>query len=112
REAGFWPDVVLSGHAHLYQRYTRKVDGREIPYVVAGSGGFSATPPRSTVTTPFTFGEYTLVKDPVVDFGYLTVTVDMSKATSYLTIAFNDRTNTRIHDMLRLNLKTGRVLKT
>jgi calcineurin-like phosphoesterase family protein len=112
REAGFWPDAVLSGHAHLYQRYTRKVDGREIPYVVAGSGGFSATPPRSTVTAPFTFGEYTLVKDPVVDFGYLTVTVDMSKSTSYLTIEFNDRTNTRIHDTLRLNLKTGRVLKT
>lgn len=43
REAGFWPDAVLSCHAHLYQRYTRKVDGREIPYVVSGSGGFAAT---------------------------------------------------------------------
>ena len=113
REAGFWPDAVLSGHAHLYQRYTRKVDGREIPYVVAGSGGFSATRPQGKLPkTPFTFGEYTLVKDPVIDFGYLTVTVDMSKKTSYLTITFNDRTNTHIHDTLRLNLKTGHVLKT
>ena len=33
--------MVLSGHAHLYQRYTRimKSDGRQIPYVVAGNGG-------------------------------------------------------------------------
>jgi DNA repair exonuclease SbcCD nuclease subunit len=46
RQAGLWPDAVLSGHAHLYQRFTREVDGREIPYVVSGSGGFAATPPQ------------------------------------------------------------------
>src|SRR5207237_4087324 len=45
RAAGLWPDAVLSGHAHLYQRFTRSVGGREIPYVVAGSRGFAATPP-------------------------------------------------------------------
>jgi hypothetical protein len=38
---------VLSGHAHLYQRFTRKVDGREIPYIVCGSGGFAITPPKA-----------------------------------------------------------------
>jgi len=40
--AGIWPDIVLSGHAHLYERYTRtmKSDGREIPYVVSGNGGY------------------------------------------------------------------------
>jgi len=40
--AGIWPDLVLSGHAHLYERYTRKMksDGREIPYVVSGNGGY------------------------------------------------------------------------
>ena len=42
KAAGIWPDLVLSGHAHLYERYTRtmKADGREIPYVVAGNGGY------------------------------------------------------------------------
>ncbi len=42
KEAGIWPDLVLSGHAHLYERYTRtmKADGRQIPYVVAGNGGY------------------------------------------------------------------------
>jgi hypothetical protein len=40
--ANMWPDIVLSGHAHLYERYTRtmKADGRQIPYVVAGNGGY------------------------------------------------------------------------
>jgi len=40
--AKIWPDIVLSGHAHLYERYTRtmKADGRQIPYVVAGNGGY------------------------------------------------------------------------
>ncbi|MGA2099118.1 MAG: metallophosphoesterase [Candidatus Acidiferrum sp.] len=39
---GIWPDLVISGHAHLYERYTRvmKADGRQIPYVVAGNGGY------------------------------------------------------------------------
>ena len=110
RAAGFWPDAVLSGHAHLYQRFTRSVDGREIPYVVAGSGGFAATPPVGGLSkAPVTVGEYTLVKPPIVEFGYLTVTVDMTGKTSYLTITFNDRTNTRIHDTLKLNLAKGTV---
>jgi hypothetical protein len=40
--AKIWPDLVLSGHAHLYERYTRfmKADGRQIAYVVAGNGGY------------------------------------------------------------------------
>ncbi|MGC2288025.1 MAG: metallophosphoesterase [Candidatus Acidiferrum sp.] len=40
--ANVWPDIVLSGHVHMYERYTRTMsaDGREIPYVVAGNGGY------------------------------------------------------------------------
>jgi hypothetical protein len=110
REAGFWPDAVLSGHAHLYQRFTRKVDGREIPYVVSGSGGFSATQPVAGLPkAPLTVGEYTLVKNPIVEFGYLSVTVDLSGASGHLAITFHDRTNTRVHDHLRLDLATGKI---
>jgi hypothetical protein len=38
--AGRIPDAVFAGHAHNYQRFTRRMHGREIPWVVAGSGGF------------------------------------------------------------------------
>jgi acid phosphatase type 7 len=33
------PDIVLSGHVHNYQRFTRRLDDRQIPYIVAGNGG-------------------------------------------------------------------------
>lgn len=41
-KAGRWADMVVAGHVHDYQRFTRKVtsDGRQIPYVVAGAGGY------------------------------------------------------------------------
>jgi len=40
--AQIWPDIVLSGHSHMYERYTRtmKADGRQIAHVVAGNGGY------------------------------------------------------------------------
>jgi hypothetical protein len=38
--AGRVPDAVFTGHAHNYQRFARQVRGRQIPYIVAGSGGF------------------------------------------------------------------------
>jgi acid phosphatase type 7 len=39
-ESGQYPDVVLSAHAHLYQRITHTyANGRQIPYLIAGSGG-------------------------------------------------------------------------
>jgi hypothetical protein len=106
--AGFWPDAVLSGHAHLYQRFTRSVDGRQIPYLVAGSGGFSATPPIGGLpNTPITIGEYTLVKEPIVEFGYLTITLDFSTTNPTVTIDFNDCSNTATHDSVTLNLSDG-----
>lgn len=40
KTAGILPDLVLSGHAHLYERYTRYVGTSQIPFVVAGMGGY------------------------------------------------------------------------
>jgi len=107
--AGFWPDAVLSGHAHLYQRFTRATGGRRFPYVVAGSGGYSATKPKAGLApAPVTVGEYTLERDPIVEFGYLTVTVTMSTRPT-LKIEFNDRTNTQTHDSVTVYLKSGKL---
>jgi predicted phosphodiesterase len=38
--AGRGPDAVFTGHAHIYERFTRRRGGREIPHVVAGAGGY------------------------------------------------------------------------
>jgi hypothetical protein len=40
-EASRWPDLILSGHIHTYERFTRPLpDGKELAYVVAGAGGY------------------------------------------------------------------------
>jgi hypothetical protein len=40
QESGQYPDVVLSAHAHLYQRLSCFcADGRQIPFLVVGCGG-------------------------------------------------------------------------
>jgi calcineurin-like phosphoesterase family protein len=40
-ETGVKPDIVFSGHVHNYQRFAKQYpDGKTIPYIVAGGGGF------------------------------------------------------------------------
>ncbi len=38
-QLGVWPHAVLAGHAHNYQRFTRRRANMEIPYLIAGNGG-------------------------------------------------------------------------
>jgi len=88
--AGIWPDLVLSGHAHLYERYTRtmKADGRQIPYVVAGNGGYynlskmkvnssGAKPTASQHSEPDGQGNtITLDQFNDTEYGFLRITVN------------------------------------
>lgn len=39
-KSGRLPDIIFNGHVHNYQRFTRNIKGREVPYVVAGAGGY------------------------------------------------------------------------
>jgi acid phosphatase type 7 len=39
-EAKRAPDLILSGHVHDYQRFTRTFNGKQIPYIVTGNGGY------------------------------------------------------------------------
>lgn len=89
QQAGIWPDMVISGHAHLYERYTRtmKSDGRQIPYVVAGNGGYynlskikltasGAKPVPGLHTEPDGQGNIiTLDQYNETDWGFLRITV-------------------------------------
>ncbi len=36
-----YPNLILSGHVHNYQRFTNVVGGLQIPCVVAGAGGYT-----------------------------------------------------------------------
>jgi predicted phosphodiesterase len=108
KAAGLWPDVLLSGHAHLYQRFTRNLpNGQQAPYIVAGSGGFAATTPKHLPPAPITVGDYTLEINPIVDFGYLTVETDARTIT--LTFKTADGGPVVVRDSVSVNLKTGRI---
>jgi len=87
--AGILPDMVLSGHAHMYERYTRFVGTTQIPFVVAGMGGYfnlggfkriSKKPPVPAPVPPITESDYknnkvTMKAYDDLTFGYLRVTV-------------------------------------
>jgi len=108
KAAGVYPDLVLSGHAHLYQRFTRRIAGKEIPYIVAGSGGFAATQPQTTLgNAPITVGDHTLEINPLVDFGYLTISTDGKT----LTASFRSPTGNGVQelDSVTVDLQEGKI---
>ena len=41
--SGRTPDVILSGHVHDTQRFSRTLDDKEILYIIAGKGGYATT---------------------------------------------------------------------
>ncbi len=87
---GFGPHAILSGHAHNYQRFTRTVNGQEIPFIIAGSGGHNASPLRvgkgnSTIRTPVTEGDH-IFERYFHDYGYLRITVTQK----LMSIEFHD----------------------
>ncbi len=108
KAAGLWPDVVLSGHAHLYQRFTRVVNGKHVPYIVSGSGGYAATAPQGSVpTAPYTIGDTTLEVDPIAEFGYLTLVTDGNTIT--ITFKTAEGGTVTVRDSVTVDLTQGRV---
>jgi 3',5'-cyclic AMP phosphodiesterase CpdA len=77
------PDAVFAGHVHNYQRFTRRRnDGREVPYIVAGAGGYwhlhyVEKHLGRKVQTPFTAGDPSVTLESYCDdrHGYLRLEV-------------------------------------
>ena len=73
--AGLYPDLFLSGHAHNYQRYTRRIAGKTIPYIVAGTGGMNPQHVADATGQPAD-GSATVTYDrALASLGYLFITV-------------------------------------
>ncbi len=75
-------DLVLNGHVHNYQRFTRQLDGKPITYIVAGAGGYHNLHHMGKVNGQPPPPEWQDEELGVVlnaynqtDFGYLTLTV-------------------------------------
>jgi len=82
KKAGVMPDAILSGHAHNYQRHTRRLNfaGRpmEIPFVVAGCGGHNDLAP--TPANGQVMGDHSYDRS-LRGYGYLVVTVPPQRLT-------------------------------
>jgi len=118
--AGIWPDLHLSGHSHLYERYTRTIGGKQIPYVVAGMGGFynlpglkAGTKPAAPTTpasgtdasgNPLTINVYT-----DTEFGYLRITATATSLTAEFITVDPATGKTGTGDTFTVNLTAGTV---
>ncbi len=81
--SGRVPDMVLSGHVHDYQRFTRTIGNKQVPYIVSGNGGYHNLHQLAQGATHgeelapgviFEFGDAT-------QYGFLKLTVDGGKIT-------------------------------
>lgn len=77
-QVGVLPDLFLSAHAHNYQRYTRRLGGKNIPYIVAGTGGMPPQPLPDASGQPFGAAHEATYDGALKSFGYLFVTITKS----------------------------------
>jgi 3',5'-cyclic AMP phosphodiesterase CpdA len=122
--SGRWPDAVFSGHVHNYQRFTRTRDGRDIPFLVAGAGGYAndrksmhklqLDPRRQPIPPgrPFqtTLPDVVLNHYEETNSGFLRITVDGESLTGeYFLVPFDDAPPATPADSFRLNWQTHRL---
>jgi uncharacterized protein YukJ/predicted phosphodiesterase len=113
KQAGVAPDIVLSGHAHNYQRFTRKffLDGvaLEIPYFVVGCAGRGITPirlPASGGPIAGASGDHSL-RQFYNGFGYMTLTINSRVLTAeFFGVSGQD---TIPMDNITLDLRTHKI---
>ena len=114
------PDAVFAGHVHNYQRFTRAYQDRQIPYIVAGAGGYwhlhqviqvQGQPVKTPYPVP---GEDVTLESYCDDHhGYLVLEVDgTSLAGRYYSVPTQQEpasTPSQLIDSFTLNLKTHQM---
>lgn len=76
---GMDPDAYLSGHAHNYQRYTRRIRGKQVPYIVIGTGGISPKEVPDATGQPVDDSHETTYDAAMASYGYLYVTASRAQ---------------------------------
>jgi hypothetical protein len=125
KSAGRWPDIVLGGHVHDYQRFTQKLeDGTQIPHLIMGSGGYADTVKAmhklqrdpAHGNAPITAAFDTDVKGVrlesynEVDGGFGRITVDDKKLVlEYFACPLEGATPAEPFDTFTLDWKKGRI---
>ncbi|WP_165071994.1 metallophosphoesterase family protein [Paludisphaera rhizosphaerae] len=108
------PDAVLTGHDHCYQRFTLKRDGRRIPFIVAGAGGFATYSDLTKVredTDPPPGVKLEAFDDDHPGFLRITVEAD-SLIGEYFTVpkAGKEKDPEKLRDSFKLDLRTHKFV--
>lgn len=116
------PDAIFSGHVHCYQRFTRQIQGRDVPYIVAGAGGYASVPKEihklqhdkaGRLKLPYKTTEKDVELDNYQDTlpGFLRITIDeKSLKGEYFTVPFDGKfAEHELFETFTLNLKTHKV---
>ncbi len=123
-EVGIYPDIHLSGHSHLYERFTRTVNDRQIPYIVSGNAGYPGLPglkkggKPAPVPNVGQLGKDASGNDLKLEtfnnktFGFLRVTVSASELDVVAIGVDPDTGNTNPLDGFSVDLKSGIVTDT
>jgi hypothetical protein len=116
-----YPDIIFTGHVHNYQRFTRRIGNVEIPYIVAGAGGYwflhSINTGKKIIKTPCasSFKDVTFEKYCEDRHGFLKISIDMKtrKLTGeYFTVPRQQepwKTPPVLFDSFTLDLKKNKV---
>lgn len=133
QQAGLYPDLVISAHAHLYQRITyRYTSGHQIPYLICGASGhwpiediaegcdmsigakptvpFPVVLPRGVVLPTGDCANVDRFND--TDFGFLRITIDLSNnviAGEFFTVDLNSDSSAKLFDSFELDLGTHKL---
>ena len=118
---GVIPHAVLSGHVHNMQRFSRSSQGREIPYVIDGRGGYADTDRLAHKMQKDGDGEYPKMgvkakseQDPNLDLkldyydqdsaGFLRVTVTKTESTiDSFSVPFDGAFEDTVRDSVTVN---------
>jgi hypothetical protein len=120
KEVGIWPDIHLSGHSHLYERYTRTMNDRQITYVVAGMAGYfgltglkkGKQPPKPKTPasgTDAAGNPLTMQVFNDTNFGFMRMTVSPASLTGEFVTVNTTTGRAGIGDTFTLDFKSGTV---
>jgi hypothetical protein len=112
-DSGRVPDAVFAGHEHNYQRFTWKLQGRHVPVIVAGAGGFATYDDITQVDEERPLPadvKLEAFNDKRPGFLRLTITPETLRC-EYFTVpkAGNEGRPARRRDRFALNLKSHRL---
>jgi acid phosphatase type 7 len=115
-------DAIFSGHVHNYQRFTYSLNGRDVPFIVAGAGGYFSLhrmqqdPNGGSLQVPHQFPELgaTLENYCADRHGFMRVEVtpQMLKGMYYAvsTPRWHESSSVQLVDSFTLDLKEHRLV--